>query len=83
MGLSSGAHVLTVGADDKDEGPNGKVTFRLSSASDTKALQLFRIDGNTGKVTTKQTLGVDTVGYHNLKVVASDGGNMSLSTTGK
>lgn len=82
VGVSSGAHVQTVIADDKDTGQNGQVTYRLSSASDKKALELFRMEENTGRITTKRSLGQDTVGYHNLKVVASDGGDISLSTTG-
>ena len=83
VGSSSGIHVLTVVADDKDIGPNGDVSYRFSSASDTKALELFRISGTTGYITSKQTLGIDAVGYHNLKVVASDEGSTSHSTTGK
>ena len=83
MGTSSGVHVLTVVADDKDFGLNSKVIYRLSSASDAKALELFRIEESSGHIKTRQYLGLDTVGYHNLKVVASDHGNISLSTTGK
>lgn len=83
MGSAAGTHVLTVVADDKDTGLNGKVTYRFSSASDAKALQLFSIGESSGYITAKQSLDLHTVGYHNLKVVASDGGNVSLSTTGE
>ena len=82
VGTSSGVHVLTVIAEDKDIGANGAVTYRLSSASDPKALELFRIEETTGHISSKQMLTVDTVGLHNLKVVASDGGETSHSTTG-
>ena len=82
VGTSSGVHVLTVIAEDKDIGANGAVTYRLSSASDPKALELFRIEETTGHISSKQMLTADTVGLHNLKVVASDGGETSHSTTG-
>ena len=83
MGMSSGAHVLTVVADDKDFGLNSKVSYRLSQASDAKALELFRIEESSGQIKTRQSLGTDSVGYHNLKVVASDHGNTPRSATGK
>ena len=82
MGMSSGAHVLTVVADDKDFGLNSKVSYRLSQASDAKALELFRIEESSGQIKTRQSLGTDSVGYHNLKVVASDHGNTPRSATG-
>lgn len=82
VSLGTGANILIlkVEAEDKDAGMNKVVTYALQG--DTTSLNLFKIDPNSGEITTKTSLGSDTVGYHNLKVVATDGGVSPLTTTG-
>ena len=80
QGTSAEALILTVQADDKDAGINKVVTYILQA--DARSQNFFKIDSTSGVIRTKVTLGSDAVGYHNLKVLASDSGVTPLSTTG-
>lgn len=75
-GLSVNQPVIKVKAEDKDEGPNGKVTYSITNS------QYFRIDENTGEIFTSQTLGNNALGYHNLQILAVDLGTPPLSSEG-
>lgn len=78
QGTSANMPILTVVADDKDSGLNGEVMYKLDSQSD-----YFKINSTSGSIMTKQTLGTSALGYHNLKVVATDKGEQPLSSSGK
>ena len=64
--------------EDKDQGINSQVTYRLESRS-----QYFEIDPNSGRITTKQLLDPAAVQLHRLTVIATDKGTPALSSTGK
>ena len=68
--------VLTVSATDKDEGRNQDIVYSFSQQS-----TYFKID-NFGQIKTKVSLGSSAIGYHNLHVIATDGGTQPLSSTG-
>ncbi|KAL3878338.1 hypothetical protein ACJMK2_030701, partial [Sinanodonta woodiana] len=80
QGTSSGQLVLTVRADDKDDGFNGKVAYSISPDTAQKTLDFFTIDPS-GNIKTTQSLGANAVGYHHLKIIARDQGNIPLSST--
>lgn len=78
QGTSANMLVLSVYADDKDSGLNGVVIYKLDSSSN-----YFKINSSSGDIMTKQSLGEEALGYHNLKVVATDRGDFALSSTGE
>ncbi|KAL4230834.1 condensed mesenchymal cell proliferation [Mactra antiquata] len=82
QGLNAGSPVLTVKADDKDAGVNGEVTYQLSIESDATSRKYFQIQSSTGVISTKLALGTEAIGYHNLKVIASDKAEKPISSTG-
>ena len=78
-----GAHVVTVGASDGDEGDNARVIF---SIVDETARKYFRVDPQTGNVTAKMALDYEDLKEQGLTsmeviVVASDNGNPPNSAT--
>lgn len=69
-----GAEVMVIRAIDKDlTSPNNLVTYTLDNYND-----LFEIDPNTGKVTTKVEFDREEKDTYNLKITASDGAPSSL-----
>ena len=84
QGTGSNMPILNVIAEDKDSGVNGQVTYRLSMESDPISLNYFQINENSGEIRTSQMLESGALGYHNLKVVATDNGQQNkLSSTGQ
>ncbi|WAR00850.1 DS-like protein [Mya arenaria] len=77
QGTNANTVILTMIAEDKDAGKNGEVTYRLLTNTN-----FFVIDGRTGEIRTAQRLSVEALGYHNLKVIATDGGDTPQSATG-
>lgn len=81
QGTDPDVTILTVQADDKDAGQNKVVTYKLQDES--TSLNYFKINSSSGEIQTRVRLGTDANGYHNLRVIASDGGDEPLSTTGE
>ena len=67
-----GSSVVTVQADDSDSGENGHVTYSLSGPD----ARNFRIDRNSGKISTYSSLDRETVDLYSLNVIAVD--NVSI-----
>ncbi len=71
-------YVLKVTAVDKDIGSNGQVTYSLREPS-----RYFRIDGESGEITTKSLLAdPSAIMVHRLEVIARDGGDSPRYSTG-
>ena len=66
---AAGASVLQVTATDADAGINAKITYSL-----TMTFDLFKIDSDTGKITTTAPLNREVTPVYRLEVVATDRG---------
>lgn len=69
---ASGTSVLQVSATDADAGINGKITYSLAMSFD-----LFKIDSDTGEITTTAPLNREVTPLYKLEVLATDGGTSS------
>ncbi|KAL4230607.1 Protocadherin Fat 4 [Mactra antiquata] len=72
-----GTTIATVRADDPDSGNNGAVSYTLTGADSSK----FRVDSQSGKITTYTSLDREKIDSYSLTVIASDAGNQPLSST--
>ncbi|XP_075073149.1 cadherin-23 [Mixophyes fleayi] len=77
-GASVGASVFQVVAIDLDEGLNGQVTYRMQVGMPRMD---FVINGTSGLVTSTAVLDRERIGEYYLRVVASDAGSPSKSST--
>ncbi|XP_038595774.1 LOW QUALITY PROTEIN: protocadherin-16 [Tachyglossus aculeatus] len=75
-----GSFVLQVTARDRDQGPNGEVTYSLLPSPDTHA-HWFSIDPASGIITTAAPLDYELDPQPRLTVLATDGGRPALSST--
>ena len=66
-----------VTAVDLDSGANGRVVYSLDASGNT----MFSINSSSGRVTLESTLDYELQQSYLIKVVASDGGSPSLSST--
>jgi protocadherin Fat 4 len=73
-----GSTILTVGASDGDQGPNGMIRYKISGGNERKE---FAVDANSGAVTILQPLDYDTIQEYHLNITAEDLGFKSRSTT--
>ncbi|XP_074530802.1 protocadherin alpha-8-like [Halichoeres trimaculatus] len=69
-----GASVVTVTATDADEGPNGDVSYSLSSKDQDHVLEIFQIDGKTGLLTVKGKIDFEEHPAFEIRVQATDKG---------
>ena len=69
---ATGASVLQVTATDADAGTNAKITYSL-----TMTFDLFKIDSDTGKITTTAPLNREVTPVYRLEVLATDRGTSS------
>ncbi|XP_036431587.1 protocadherin gamma-A10-like [Colossoma macropomum] len=63
--------VVTVRATDKDQGPNGEVTYSFSQSTG-KAMEFFTIDPNTGDIRVNDILDYEKSKQYELNVKAMD-----------
>uniref|UniRef100_U3K1D3 Cadherin domain-containing protein n=1 Tax=Ficedula albicollis TaxID=59894 RepID=U3K1D3_FICAL len=70
-----GSVLVTVSANDADEGQNGQVKYSFHKISD-RASELFHLDSESGKITVKGGLDFEKVSSHELEVQAQDGGEL-------
>uniref|UniRef100_A0A3P9NIR3 Protocadherin Fat 4 n=1 Tax=Poecilia reticulata TaxID=8081 RepID=A0A3P9NIR3_POERE len=68
----SGSYVTTVSATDRDLGRNGTVKYIITAGDTSK----FRINSNTGKITTLVPLDREEKTAYQLQVTAADGGGV-------
>lgn len=76
--IPKGSTVLQISATDKDIGPNGLVTYRLSPLQTVDNLKYFDIDLFTGNLTVKENLALSSKNYFRLIVEAIDQGDASM-----
>uniref|UniRef100_A0A3B4TVX1 Protocadherin Fat 4 n=1 Tax=Seriola dumerili TaxID=41447 RepID=A0A3B4TVX1_SERDU len=72
----SGSYVTTVSATDPDLGRNGTVKYIITAGDASK----FRINSNTGKITTLVPLDREEKTAYQLQVTAADGGGLRSHT---
>uniref|UniRef100_A0A8B9DVX4 Cadherin-23 n=1 Tax=Anser cygnoides TaxID=8845 RepID=A0A8B9DVX4_ANSCY len=77
-GLPAGTSVFQVVAIDLDEGPNGRVTYRMQVGMPRMD---FLINSTSGLVTSTAVLDRERIAEYYLRVVASDAGAPSKSST--
>ncbi|XP_042648951.1 cadherin-23 isoform X2 [Tyto alba] len=77
-GLPAGSFVFQVVAIDLDEGPNGQVTYRMQVGMPRMD---FVINSTSGLITTTTVLDRESIAEYYLRVVASDAGVPSKSST--
>ncbi|XP_051882334.1 protocadherin-16 [Pristis pectinata] len=78
--LYPGSFVLQVTARDKDEGINGDIVYSIVNSPESHS-DWFTIDRVTGVITTASTLDYETDPAPTLTVVATDRGNVPLSSS--
>ncbi|KAM6952973.1 protocadherin alpha-6-like [Lycodopsis pacificus] len=69
-----GTSVITVTATDADEGPNGEISYSLSSKDQDHVLEIFQIDEHTGILTVKGKIDFEEHQAFEIRVQASDNG---------
>ncbi|XP_037635771.1 protocadherin alpha-8-like [Sebastes umbrosus] len=72
--VSLGTSVITVTATDADEGPNGEISYSLSSKDQDHVLEIFQIDEHTGVLTVKGKIDFEEHPAFEIRVQASDKG---------
>ncbi|XP_014894869.1 protein dachsous-like [Poecilia latipinna] len=77
-----GTSLLTLSAEDPDEGANGRVTYSISEQSPSSEPAVFQLDASSGILSLVQPLNYSEVKEFTLSVQASDGGSPSLVGNG-
>ncbi|XP_058268054.1 protocadherin beta-16-like isoform X43 [Hemibagrus wyckioides] len=75
-----GTEVVTVSAEDADEGANGAVTYEFSHIPDNAA-QLFRIDKLTGQIRINGDIDYEEEKYYEIGVQAKDGSGLASTAS--
>ncbi|XP_031698028.1 protocadherin alpha-6-like, partial [Anarrhichthys ocellatus] len=74
-----GTSVITVTATDADEGPNGEISYSLSSKDQDHVLEIFQIDEHTGILTVKGKIDFEEHPAFEIRVQASDNGSPPMA----
>ncbi|XP_059201784.1 protocadherin alpha-8-like isoform X14 [Centropristis striata] len=74
-----GTSVLTVTATDADDGPNGDISYSLSSKDQDHVLEIFQIDEHTGLLTVKGNIDFEEHPAFEIRVQASDKGSPQMA----
>ncbi|XP_022625931.1 protocadherin alpha-3-like [Seriola dumerili] len=72
--------VIKVQATDLDEGTNGDVEYAFGGDMNSKVLELFSLDRNTGEIRVKGQIDYETADVFKLDVQASDKGQPPMTT---
>eukprot|EP00058_Branchiostoma_floridae_P002319 XP_002587807.1 hypothetical protein BRAFLDRAFT_92256 [Branchiostoma floridae] len=72
---SAPREVITVTAQDDDQGSNGEVYYEFDTETANRYSGSFRLDSNTGRIDTLVTFDRETTDLYSLVVRASDRGN--------
>ncbi|XP_053501617.1 protocadherin beta-16-like isoform X37 [Ictalurus furcatus] len=75
-----GTEVVTVSAEDADEGANGAVTYEFSRIADNAA-QLFTIDKLTGQIKVNGDIDYEEEKYYDIRVQAKDGQGLASTAS--
>uniref|UniRef100_A0A3P9MWL3 Cadherin domain-containing protein n=1 Tax=Poecilia reticulata TaxID=8081 RepID=A0A3P9MWL3_POERE len=75
-----GTSVIRVIATDNDEGPNGAISYSLSSKDQDHILDIFEIDEHTGLITVKGNINYEEHPVFEIRVQASDRGSPPMTS---
>ncbi|XP_062250258.1 protocadherin alpha-8-like [Platichthys flesus] len=78
--VAIGTIVIQVQATDLDEGTNGEVQYAFGGDINSKVLDLFSLDRNTGEIRVKGNIDYETADVFKLDVQASDKGQPPMTT---
>ncbi|XP_066128851.1 protocadherin gamma-A8 isoform X2 [Saccopteryx bilineata] len=68
-----GTQLLTVRANDPDEGANGEVAYKFWKISEKQSL-LFQLNENTGEISTAKSLDYEECAFYEMEIQAEDVG---------
>ncbi|XP_056372752.1 protocadherin gamma-B5-like isoform X19 [Hyla sarda] len=68
--------ILQVSASDEDEGVNAQITYSIGTTANY-ILQTFKINPNTGEMTTRKQLDYEVTKYYDISVQVKDGGGLA------
>uniref|UniRef100_A0A3Q3VU95 Cadherin domain-containing protein n=1 Tax=Mola mola TaxID=94237 RepID=A0A3Q3VU95_MOLML len=69
-----GTSLIAITATDADDGPNGEISYSLSSKDQDRVLEMFQIDKQTGLLTVKGKIDFEEHPAFEIRVQASDKG---------
>lgn len=75
---SVGTSLLTISAEDPDDGANGRISYSISKQSPSSEPAVFQLEASSGILKLAQPLNYSEVKVFTLTVQASDGGTPSL-----
>ncbi|XP_072252472.1 protocadherin alpha-8-like [Leuresthes tenuis] len=75
-----GSSVIGVTATDNDEGPNGEISYSLSSQDQDHVLNIFQVDEQTGLLTVKGNIDFEQHPAFEIRVQASDKGSPQMTS---
>lgn len=75
-----GSSVIQVSAQDRDEGNNSVISYKISPSPETHS-DWFAIDNRTGLVTTKMRVDCETASVASFSVIATDSGSPPRSSS--
>ncbi|XP_071380384.1 protocadherin alpha-8-like [Centroberyx affinis] len=75
-----GTTVITVNATDLDEGSNGEVFYSFGNNVNSKLLNIFHVDANTGEIIVKGLIDFEMKDNYEIDIQASDKGAAPLTT---
>ncbi|XP_043934458.1 cadherin EGF LAG seven-pass G-type receptor 3 isoform X2 [Protopterus annectens] len=78
---SPGTPVLTMAAQDPDQGEAGRLSYSMSALMNSKSMDLFSINSQSGLITTAAVLDRESMDLHYFRVTAVDHGSPRLSAT--
>ncbi|XP_014647237.1 PREDICTED: cadherin EGF LAG seven-pass G-type receptor 3 isoform X4 [Ceratotherium simum simum] len=78
---AAGTSVLRVVAQDPDAGEAGRLAYSLAALMNSRSLELFSIDPQSGLIRTEAALDRESMERHYLRVTAQDHGSPRLSAT--
>ncbi|XP_068181916.1 protocadherin alpha-8-like [Antennarius striatus] len=75
-----GTIVIQVNATDMDQGANGEVIYSFGKEADSKIMNLFSIDANTGEIKVTGQIDFEECKTYEVDIQASDEGQAPLTT---
>uniref|UniRef100_A0A3Q1CKM4 Cadherin domain-containing protein n=2 Tax=Amphiprion ocellaris TaxID=80972 RepID=A0A3Q1CKM4_AMPOC len=78
--VSVGTVVIQVNATDFDQGANGEIIYSFGKEVDSKVMELFRIDENTGEIKVTGQIDFEKSKSYEIDIQASDKGQVPLTT---
>ncbi|XP_065131402.1 protocadherin alpha-2-like [Paramisgurnus dabryanus] len=77
--VAIGTTIAVLNATDIDEGPNSEIVYSLYKRDQSKILQLFEIDPNSGAITVKDNIDFEEHNAFEIRAQASDKGQPPMS----